>query len=168
MPWVRIDDHFDEHPKFAKAGPLGVATGDLVRVETEIGHYVVRAWVTEGIRPGVVACSHHMGRWKPSGPFPGAGGGPAGPGGGDGAPVTGQRQMMATVDLDRGPGGWSMRRRDGARPYASTDPDTLRIWWTDVGRGLLHLRQGGGDRVVEPAGLVRFSGSHGNPSLGGG
>ncbi len=22
------------------------------------------AWVTEGIRPGVVACSHHMGRWK--------------------------------------------------------------------------------------------------------
>ena len=22
------------------------------------------AWVTEGIRPGVVACSHHMGRWR--------------------------------------------------------------------------------------------------------
>ena len=43
---------------------LGVATGDLVRVETEIGHFVVKAWVTEGIRPGVVACSHHMGRWK--------------------------------------------------------------------------------------------------------
>ena len=40
------------------------ATGDLVRVETEIGHFVVKAWVTEGIRPGVVACSHHMGRWK--------------------------------------------------------------------------------------------------------
>jgi anaerobic selenocysteine-containing dehydrogenase len=39
-------------------------TGDLVRVETEIGHFVVKAWVTEGIRPGVVACSHHMGRWK--------------------------------------------------------------------------------------------------------
>ena len=30
----------------------------------EIGHFVVKAWVTEGIRPGVVACSHHMGRWK--------------------------------------------------------------------------------------------------------
>ena len=29
-----------------------------------IGHFVVKAWVTEGIRPGVVACSHHMGRWK--------------------------------------------------------------------------------------------------------
>ena len=72
------------HP--AQAGPLGVGTGDLVRVETEIGHYVVRAWVTEGIRPGIVACSHHMGRWKPSG-----------------TEVTGQRAMMATVDLAQGP-----------------------------------------------------------------
>jgi anaerobic selenocysteine-containing dehydrogenase len=118
------------HP--AQAGPLGVATGDLVRVETEIGHYVVRAWVTEGIRPGVVACSHHMGRWKPSGPMPGAEAAPGG-GGRGGTPVTGQRQMMATVDLARDPEGWSMRRRDGARPYESSDPDTLRIWWTDVG-----------------------------------
>ena len=41
-----------------------VRTGDLVRVETEIGYFVVKAWVTEGIRPGVVACSHHMGRWN--------------------------------------------------------------------------------------------------------
>lgn len=24
MPWIRIDDHYDEHPKFARAGPLGV------------------------------------------------------------------------------------------------------------------------------------------------
>ena len=46
------------------AAKLGVRTGDLLRVETEIGYYVVRAWVTEGIRPGIVACSHHMGRWK--------------------------------------------------------------------------------------------------------
>ena len=47
--------------------PARRATGDLVRVETEIGHFVVKAWVTEGIRPGVVACSHHMGRWKING-----------------------------------------------------------------------------------------------------
>jgi hypothetical protein len=26
-----------------------------------------------------------------------------------------------------------MRRRANVRPYASADPDTLRIWWTDVG-----------------------------------
>ena len=99
------------HP--SDAGPQGLRTGDLVRVETEIGHFVARAWVTEGIRPGVVACSHHMGRWKP----------------GD----TGQRQSMATVDLHRGAGGWSMRRRSGVAPFDSSDPDTRRIWWTDVG-----------------------------------
>jgi anaerobic selenocysteine-containing dehydrogenase len=99
------------HP--ADARPLAVRTGDLVRVETEIGHFVVKAWVTEGIRPGVVACSHHMGRWKPG--------------------EIGQRQAMATVDLARGDGHWSMRRRRGAGPFESADPDTARIWWTDVG-----------------------------------
>jgi hypothetical protein len=91
----------------------GLRTGDLVRVETEIGHFIARAWITEGIRPGVVACSHHMGRWKP----------------GEG----GQRQSMATVDLGRESGGWSMRRRRGVAPFDSSDPDTRRIWWTDVG-----------------------------------
>src|SRR5262249_50139827 len=35
------------HPSFAKK--IDVRTGDLVRVETEIGYFVVRAWVTEGI-----------------------------------------------------------------------------------------------------------------------
>ena len=50
------------HPE--DAARIGVASGDLIRVETDIGHYVNRAWVTEGIRPGVVACSHHMGRWR--------------------------------------------------------------------------------------------------------
>ena len=48
------------HP--ADAARFGVGrTGDLVRVETEIGYFVAKAWITEGIRPGVVACSHHMG-----------------------------------------------------------------------------------------------------------
>ncbi len=60
----------------------GSQTGNLVRVETEIGHFVLKAWVTEGIRPGIVACSHHMGRWKPG--------------------ERGQRQLMATVNS---PGG---------------------------------------------------------------
>ncbi|MBI3998287.1 MAG: molybdopterin-dependent oxidoreductase [Armatimonadetes bacterium] len=99
------------HP--TDAARLGVRTGDLVRVETEIGYFVVKAWVTEGIRPGVVACSHHMGRWKMS--------------------EGGQRQMMATVALERGSGGWKMRRERGVEPYASSDPDTAKIWWTDVG-----------------------------------
>jgi len=50
------------HPKDAVR--LGIGANDLVRVETEIGYFVVKPWLTEGIRPGVVACSHHMGRWK--------------------------------------------------------------------------------------------------------
>jgi len=102
------------HP--ADATRLGVEkTGDLVRVETAIGYFVGRAWVTEGIRPGVVACSHHMGRWKLAGAQPGQG------------------QAMATVELARGAQGWSLVRKAGVGPYESSDPDTSRIWWTDVG-----------------------------------
>jgi anaerobic selenocysteine-containing dehydrogenase len=95
------------------AAHLGLKTGDLVRVETEIGYFVVRAWVTEGIRPGIVACSHHMGRWKLT--------------------DEGQRQMMATVSLDQQGNHWGLKRERGVAPYPSSDPDTLRIWWTDVG-----------------------------------
>jgi hypothetical protein len=72
-----------------------------------------------------------MGRWKPSATVPGPDGTASKAGGVD--RVTGQRQMMATVDLARDADGWSMRRRTGAQPYESADPDTLRIWWSDVG-----------------------------------
>jgi anaerobic selenocysteine-containing dehydrogenase len=96
------------------ASRIGVVTGDLVRVETAIGHYVVKTWVTEGIRPGVVACSHHMGRWKLK----------------DG---DGQRQMMNTVSLQHEAGEWKMGRERDVGPFASSDPDTLRIWWSDAG-----------------------------------
>ena len=100
------------HPR--EAGPLGVGTGDLVRVETRIGSFVVKAWVTEGIRPGVVACSHHMGRWRLR-------------------ESEGQRQLMRTVGLERDGAMWRMKTRDGVRPFDSADPDTSRIWWTDAG-----------------------------------
>ena len=95
------------------AAKLGVRTGDLVRVETEIGYFVVRAWVNEGIKPGIVACSHHMGRWKMH--------------------ENGQRQLMATVRLDHEGDEWGLKRESGAGPYESSDADTLRIWWNDVG-----------------------------------
>jgi anaerobic selenocysteine-containing dehydrogenase len=95
------------------AARINVRTGDLVRVETEIGYFVVKAWVTEGIRPGVVACSHHMGRWKLAG--------------------GGQRQLMATVGLEHQDSQWNMRRQKGVEGYASTDADSQRIWWTDAG-----------------------------------
>jgi len=96
---------------------LGVsATGDLVRVSTHIGYFVAKAWITEGIRPGVVACSHHMGRWKLLGHDQ------VSPGG-----------MMATVALDRKGDDWDLRQREQVKPYPSTDPDTMRIWWSDTG-----------------------------------
>ncbi|HYH85176.1 MAG TPA: molybdopterin-dependent oxidoreductase [Pyrinomonadaceae bacterium] len=100
------------HPSHAR--DIKVKTGDAVRVETETGHFVLRAWVTEGIRPGVVACSHHMGRWKLEG-------------------GEGQRQLMATVALARDESVWSLKRERGVEPYDSSDPDTARIWWADVG-----------------------------------
>jgi len=99
------------HPQDATR--LGVGPADLVRVETEIGYFVVKPWLTEGIRPGIVACSHHMGRWKL----------------GD----AGQRAVMATVALDHAADRWSMTRTRGVEPFDSSDPDTKRIWWTDVG-----------------------------------
>ncbi len=95
------------------AARLSVHTGDLVRVETEIGYFVVKAWVTEGIRPGVVGCSHHMGRWKLSN--------------------DGQRQLMATVGLDRQGHRWVMNRTKGVEAFPSADADSQRIWWTDAG-----------------------------------
>jgi anaerobic selenocysteine-containing dehydrogenase len=49
------------HPEDAKR--LEVGEAGLVRVETEIGWFVLRPFVTEGLRPGLVACSHHLGRW---------------------------------------------------------------------------------------------------------
>jgi len=98
----------------AEGGPP-IASGDLVRVETSIGHFVTKAWVTEGIRPGVVACSHHMGRWKPEGQ------------------AGGQGQAMSTVALERSASAWSLAVRQRPRPYASTDPDTSRLWWSEIG-----------------------------------
>ncbi|MGI9627806.1 MAG: molybdopterin dinucleotide binding domain-containing protein [Longimicrobiales bacterium] len=98
------------HP--TDAARLSVQTGDLVRVETQIGHFVVKAWVTEGIHPGVVACSHHMGRWRLR---------------------EGQRLSMGTADLDQQGKAWKLKRKGGAAPFESPDTDTGRIWWTDVG-----------------------------------
>ncbi|MGE0867389.1 MAG: molybdopterin-dependent oxidoreductase [Kofleriaceae bacterium] len=100
------------HPR--DAARIGVTTGDLVRVETELGYFVLKVWVTEGIKPGCVACSHHMGRWKLDG-------------------SSGQRQIMATVSIDQQGPRWSMRRKQGVTPYASNDADTKRIWWSDSG-----------------------------------
>jgi anaerobic selenocysteine-containing dehydrogenase len=100
----------------ADARRHGIATGDLVRVRTRIGYFVTRAWVTEGIRPGVLGMSHHLGRWRLKEEMGGA------------------RIATALVSIseDR-PGRYRMRQVEGTRPFDSKDPDTRRIWWNEVG-----------------------------------
>ena len=102
------------HPEDAER--LGVGTGDLLKVVTAIGSFVDKTWVTESIRPGVVACSHHLGRWRLA------------------ESVGGERWSTALVDLTReAPGTWRMRHVHGIRPFESDDPDSSRIWWEDAG-----------------------------------
>jgi anaerobic selenocysteine-containing dehydrogenase len=102
------------HPE--DAARLGVATHDLLKVATRIGYFVDRVWVTEAIRPGVVACSHHLGRWRLT------------------EDTGGERWSTALVDLKQtGPGQWRMRQIHGVRPFKSDDPDSERIWWEEAG-----------------------------------
>jgi anaerobic selenocysteine-containing dehydrogenase len=103
--WLNPDD----------ARRLGVATGDLLRVATAIGYFVDKAWVTEGIRPGVIACSHHLGRWRLA---EGSGG---------------ERWSTALVTLTHQGSVWTMRRVHGVTPFDSDDPDSARIWWDEAG-----------------------------------
>ena len=104
--WIATDD----------AARLGVSAGDLVKVRTAIGYFVTRAWVTEGIRPGVVAMSHHLGRWRLHEDRGGA------------------RAASALVTItNKGDGKYEMRQVHGAAPFKSNDPDSSRVWWNDVG-----------------------------------
>jgi anaerobic selenocysteine-containing dehydrogenase len=95
---------------------LGITLGGLVRVSTRIGHFVNKAWVTEGVRPGIVACSHHLGRWRL---FDDHG--------------TDRWASAKVLREDLGDGRYRFRRTEGIRPFASADPDSKRVWWTDGG-----------------------------------
>ncbi|MDP1876475.1 MAG: molybdopterin-dependent oxidoreductase [Actinomycetota bacterium] len=93
----------------------GLQTGDMVRVNTEIGYFVARVWVTEGIRPGVMAMSHHMGRWRTT----------------DDA---GSRWVSGKVEVGKlEDGRWRLRYKEGVRPFVSEDGDSMRINWQDPG-----------------------------------
>ena len=96
------------------AARLGLETGALARVSTKIGHFVVKVWATEAIRPGVIALSHHMGRWRLK----------------DGE---GSRWVTGLVDLSQQDGVWHLRLKQGVQPFTSDDPDSERISWTDPG-----------------------------------
>jgi anaerobic selenocysteine-containing dehydrogenase len=105
------------HPSDAER--IGVETGELVKVETEIGYFVDKIYVTEGIKPGIIAMSHHLGRWRLADNL---GGNPG---------------MTALARLDRpdhqGDGLHSLEILEHGRAWSTFDPDTSRIWWKDVG-----------------------------------
>jgi anaerobic selenocysteine-containing dehydrogenase len=98
------------------AASLRINAGDLVKVSTGIGHFVTRAWITEGIRPGVVGMSHHLGRWRLHED--------------EGGPRTASALVRIKNDGD---GRYEMKQVHGAQPFESQDPDSGRIWWSEVG-----------------------------------
>jgi anaerobic selenocysteine-containing dehydrogenase len=100
----------------ADADELSLETGSLVRINTDTGYFVMRVWRTEGIRPGVVAASHHLGRWRLS------------------DSLGNDRWSSALVDIGRMEDGrWRLRQQKGIEPFTSDDPDSERIWWKDAG-----------------------------------
>jgi anaerobic selenocysteine-containing dehydrogenase len=101
------------HP--SDAHRLGVANDGLVRVTTEIGYFVDRIWATEGLKPGIVACSHHLGRWRRDVDPPA------------------NRWATNLVDIQQHNGIWKMRVKQGIEPFDSKDADTQRIFWADGG-----------------------------------
>jgi anaerobic selenocysteine-containing dehydrogenase len=113
--WLNEISH--RHPLWihpSDAEKLGIDENGLVRITTRIGHFVIQAWRTEGIRPGVVAASHHMGRWRLE---------------------EGEARSWGTgrAVLDHEGSSWRLRRTEGMKAYESDDPDTGRIWWNDTG-----------------------------------
>jgi len=100
------------HPQDAEK--LGIEENGLVRITTRIGHFVIQGWRTEGIRPGVVAASHHMGRWRLEE---------------DKARSWGAGK--ASIDHDGST--WKLKRTEGISRWKSDDDDTRRVWWNDTG-----------------------------------
>jgi anaerobic selenocysteine-containing dehydrogenase len=93
---------------------LGLKNGELVRVVTETGHFVNRLWLTEGLMPGVVACSHHFGRWRLDAEH-------------------GSLWSTSLVDLVRDGTTWKLRQKEPIRPFKSPDPDSQRVFWKEAG-----------------------------------
>ncbi|MFW6063805.1 MAG: molybdopterin dinucleotide binding domain-containing protein, partial [Chloroflexota bacterium] len=101
------------HP--ADARRLEVGTGDLVKVQTEIGYFVDKVWVTEGIKPGVIAMSHHLGRWRLQ----------------DDTGVNPGMSNLAQLEAEGSEHRLNILKGGGS--WETFDPDTSRIWWQDVG-----------------------------------
>ena len=83
-----------------------------MRVETEIGWFCLRPFITEGLLPGIVACSHHLGRWHR-------------PQDADRSSSFASAPVEMTVDGDI----WRWRRRGDVQGGA----DSGGVWWSESG-----------------------------------
>ncbi|MEZ0231156.1 MAG: molybdopterin-dependent oxidoreductase, partial [Planctomycetota bacterium] len=101
------------HPQ--DASRLSVQTGDLCTITTRIGKFSVRCWVTEGIRPGIVACSHHLGRWRKE----------------DEADTN--RWAAARVKIEKQGSKLRFTRQGLSGEFESSDQDSKRVWWEASG-----------------------------------
>jgi anaerobic selenocysteine-containing dehydrogenase len=114
--WLQEISHTNPlwvHPTDVAA--LGLESEGLVRVATRIGYFVARVWETEGVHPGVVACSHHVGRWRLF------------------RSIGGQRIASALVELERSDGSFLLRQIEQPGPHQSADPDSERVFWSESG-----------------------------------
>ena len=85
-------------------------------MNTDIGYFIDKVWVTQSMKPGVVACSHHIGRWRREND------------------KTGNRWATNTVNIENSKkGNWKMTTKSGIEPYESSDKDSKRIFWKDGG-----------------------------------
>ena len=86
-----------------------------MRVSTDIGYFVNRAWVTEGIQPSIIAVSHHVGRWRRK------------------TDPLNNIWAMNTVKIESKNKEYRIKHLQGVEPRETDDPDTSRIWYREGG-----------------------------------
>lgn len=110
----------------ADAKRMGLKSGDLIKVHTDAGYFVARVRVTEGVKPGVVCMSHHLGRWRLA------------------DNMGGSRWNSSLIELrEEGQNRWRQVQTHGPQPFQVSqdhvqafgfeDRDTARVWWSDAG-----------------------------------
>jgi len=111
---------------------LGIKKGDAVKVRVvdtltgiETGYFVAMAMPTQATRPGVVACSHHNGRWRLV----------------ESVKIEGfehelgvMRLGAPTAELKNEGSKWFLRYKEDLKPFkswqfAEFNKDTTLLWW---------------------------------------
>lgn len=108
MPWIKVDDHFDEHPKLSRVGPLGV-------VLWVTGLAYCNRNLTDGFIPWSVARS--LVTWEFLRPHP----------------DDPDRELVHSVDIGCGTRGWSV-----TADYVIDMLVEAGLWETAAGGYLVH------------------------------